>query len=72
MKESNMIPAEVIFEGWRTLTAENKIVGVSLQTFQTIVEWAEKNHTAVVKGEDLFKGVSSFKTESKIRRLAAK
>lgn len=54
-----MIPAEVIFEGWRTLTAENRIVGVSLQTFQTIVEWSEKNQTAVVKGEDLIKAYNA-------------
>ena len=54
-----MIPAEVIFDGWRTLTAENKIVGVSLQTFQTIVEWSEKNQTTVVKGEDLLKAYNA-------------
>ena len=50
-----MIPAEVIFEGWRQMTAERQIVNVSLVTFQAIVEWAEKNQTTVVKGEDLLK-----------------
>ena len=50
-----MIPAEVIFEGWRQMTAERQIVNVSLVTFQAIVEWAEKNQTTVIKGEDLLK-----------------
>ena len=61
-----MIPAEVIFEGWRQMTAERQIVNVSLVTFQAIVEWAEKNQTTVIKGEDLLK---AYKAQVKFEQL---
>ena len=62
-----MIPAEVIFEGWRKMTAERQIVNVSLTAFQAIVEWAEKNQTVEVKGEDLLKAYKAQKRFEKMK-----
>ena len=61
-----MIPAEVIFEGWRQMTAERQIVNVSLVAFQAIVEWAEKNKATVIKGEDLIK---AYKRQVKFEQM---
>lgn len=63
-----MIPAEVIFEGWRKMTAERQIANVSLTAFQAIVEWAEKNQTVEIKGEDLLKAYKAQKRFEELRK----